>query len=79
MKDYLECRTAKIDVLMNYWEKIEFQIMTNAAPNSKKGIAMDKEAQDFAMKLHRVPEKVRYAMLKKFVNRCRDLHQICFW
>ena len=44
MKDYLECRSAKIDVLMNYWEKVEFQILRDSAPKASKGKKMDENA-----------------------------------
>ena len=41
IQDKLVCKDSKIDVLLNYWEKIEFQIMTMAAPNTIKGKNMD--------------------------------------
>lgn len=55
IRDYLVCRVSKVEVLLNYWEKIEFMIMKAAAPNSKKGKQLDKGAQDFYLKLNRVP------------------------
>ena len=65
MKDYLVCRTAKVDVLMNYYEKLEFQLLSNAT--TKK----DENAKQIMLKLKRVPEDVRYAMFKAFVQRCQ--------
>lgn len=65
MKDYLVCRTAKVDVLMNYYEKLEFQLLSNAT--TKK----DEDAKQIMLKLKRVPEDVRYAMFKAFVQRCQ--------
>lgn len=78
MKDKLVCMGSKVDVLMTYWEKLEFQIMTGAAPNAAKGRPMDEEAQQYAVKFHRVPAEVRRACLAEYVLRCRHLHSICF-
>jgi len=66
IKDKLVCKDSKVDVLLNYWEKVEFQIMTGAAPSAAKGRPMDEESQNFAMKLHRVPMEVRMAVLTEF-------------
>ena len=79
IRDHLVCRCCKVEVLMNYWEKIEFKIMTEAAPNSLKGKRLDVGAQELAMKLHRVPQEIRHAVLHAFVHRCRQLHQIAFF
>lgn len=76
--DKLVCIHSKVDVLVNYWEKMEFQILAGAAPNAAKGRPMDQEAQAFAMKLHRVPAEVRRACLSAYVQCCRRLHAICF-
>ena len=67
MKDYLECRSAKIEVLMNYWEKVEFQILRASAPNTAKGKKRDEDTEAFALKVGRVPARVRHALLKAFV------------
>ena len=79
VKDKLVCKDSKVDVLLNYWEKVEFQLMQNAAPNTAKGRPMDEEGQNFYMKLHRVPIEVREAVLREFTQRCRKIHSICFW
>ena len=78
MKDKLVCKSSKVDVLMNYWEKLEFQMMLETAPNSAKGLGLDQEGQAFIMKLHRVPEEVRRACLSSYVHQCRQLHALCF-
>ena len=78
MKDKLICKDSKVEVLMNYWEKMQFQIMAGAAPNAAKGRPLDEEARTFAMKLHRVPEEVRRACLSAYVQACVRLHSICF-
>ena len=41
IKDFLACRESKVDVLMNYWEKLEFGIINNAAPNTAIGKQLD--------------------------------------
>lgn len=78
MRDKLICKDSKVEVLINYWDKMQFQIMAGAAPNAAKGRPMDEEARTFAMKLHRVPEEVRLALLSAYVQACRRLHAICF-
>lgn len=44
VRDKIVCKDSKKDVLLNYWEKVEFQIMTGAAPNQAKGRPLDEEA-----------------------------------
>ena len=78
MRDKLICTGSKIDVLMNYWEKMVFQIMQNSAPCTAKGRPMDQEGQQFAMELHRVPLEIRRACLSAYVARCRRIHSVCF-
>ena len=79
IKDKLVCKDSKVDVLLNYWEKVEFQILTGAAPNTAKGRPKDEAAEEFAMKFHQVPMDVRMAIFTEYTQRCRKIHSIVFW
>ena len=78
MKDKLVGKGSKVDVLLGYWEKMEFLMMKNAAPDTRKGRPMDQEALDFVGKLTRVPNEIKQAMLGAYVDQCRRLHAIAF-
>ena len=61
MKDKIETKNGKIDVLMNYWDKLYGQIM-NKAIHLK-----DKYTLQLCSNIALIPKKVQYACLRKYI------------
>lgn len=78
MKDKLVCKGSKVDVLLGYWDKMEFQMMGNAAPDTRRGRPLDQGALDLVSKLAAVPVPIKRAMLAAYVAQCRRVHAIAF-
>lgn len=72
MKAQYETRMAKVEVLMNYWGKITYQIWDKAA---KKG---DKVTKEMISLMNAVPRDVKAAVLEAYINRCRQRHNVAF-
>ena len=73
LHDKLIVRFCKVDVLINYWDKF-FGIMTFMA-NFNNDYRMRQIMFDIAQ----IPKEVRYACLKAYVNKCREMYQIAFF
>jgi len=73
IKDGLVTKESKIEVLLNYWDKM-FGVLQSQASKSN-----DKPTNDMCKKLIVIPKEVRYAMLKKYVTQCRNLYTIAFF
>ena len=70
--DTMETKWAKIEVLVNYWDKTISQIQTLAT--KKK----DKCVTTMVGKIMLVPYFVREACLKEYIRACRQLYAIAF-
>ena len=69
----LNTRWAKVDVLVNYWEKLIIHLQLRATEFN------DKECNELCKRLLLVPNEVQYEVLKQWVKGCRDLHAIAFF
>lgn len=72
IKDQLLTRLSKVDVLMNYWDKMLGQIQMKASKTK------DKKATALCRQIILVPKEVQYSILKKYVSACRLLYAIAF-
>ena len=72
MQRQLALRFSKVDVLINYWDKI-VGILTWKSKKYK-----DTKANQFLIKILKVPKKVRLAVLMKWIKKCRMLYSIAF-
>lgn len=61
MKKQVDLRYAKVDVLINYWDKIISQLTIK----SRK--FKDEEANKFVIKILKVKKDVRFACLSKWI------------
>lgn len=64
---------AKIEVLVNFWNKIIWELKTKAI------ILRDKTTSALVTRFLAVPEKVRRDCLSKYLKSCRLLHAIAFF
>ena len=68
----METKHSKVEVLINYWDKMVGVIRTKAT-NFKDKIG-DKLIEDIIL----IPMEVRQAMLLHYCERARQLHNIAF-
>ena len=64
---------SKVDVLINYWEKVIIHIQMNASEKN------DRKCNELCGLILLIPPEVQYEVLKKWVQGCRDLHAIAFF
>ena len=69
----LHVRFYKVDVLINYWDKLFGQITYRAQ------YLDDDKMQQIAFGIAQVPKEVRYEVLKAYVNKCREIYHIGFF
>lgn len=72
MKDQIETKDAKVEVLENYWDKMIGLIQFKATKFN------DKKVTQLFGDIVLVPFEVRRAMLRRFIKMCRQLHSIAF-
>ena len=64
---------AKVEILTNYWNKLSGQMQQKAV------LLQDDETIEMLNKIIRVPGRVREAVLKKFLQKCNELHAVAFF
>ena len=69
----MNCRYAKVDVLLNYWDKLLGHIQFKAT--KRKDEAASKLCQKFML----VPQHVKIHMLRKYIEHCRKTYAIAFF
>ena len=63
---------AKVDVLVNYWAKIMFLFLLSAAQ------LKDQKTTELVTRFGKVPDPVKRAVLRDYLDRCRNQHAIAF-
>ena len=64
---------AKVDVLINYWDKIFGYLQKKASMQF-----YDKNMNSLLKKIIVIDPQVRYEILRRYVKKCRELHSIAF-
>ena len=64
---------AKVEILTNYWNKLSGQMQHKAV------LLQDDDTIAMLNKIIRVPSHIREAVLKKFLQKCNELHAIAFF
>ena len=64
---------AKVEILTNYWNKLSGQLQHKAV------LLQDEDTVEMLNQIIRVPNHIREAMLKKFLQKCNELHAIAFF
>ena len=72
LRHKLETQDAKIDVIMNYWDKIYGKMQLKATKNN------DKKANLLLKKMVLVSHDVKYHCIRKYIKKCKELHAIAF-
>ena len=74
VKFFLRLKTlhSKVDMLINYWDKIVTQVLLEA---SRKG---DLKMKNIINLIMLVPAEVRKACLRQYIAQCRKVHSIAF-
>jgi hypothetical protein len=72
IKDKIATKDSKIEVLINYWDKMVGAIRTKATKFK------DETGDALIQKIILVPNEVRRAVLKHYCDRARQLHNIAF-
>ena len=65
-------REAKVDILVNYWDKMIGQLQTRASE------LRDRKATALCGQIIIVSKCVQRAVLREWVDRCQELHAIAF-
>jgi len=73
LREQLQTRYAKVEVLINYWEKLIIPIQLQATESG------DKNVNELCAQILLIPPEVQYEVLKQWVKGCRDLHAIAFF
>ena len=66
-------QVAKVDVLMNYWDKMYGTIMSRAVE------LKDANCKKLCKELILVPPHIQRVVLREYVDRCQELHAIAFF
>lgn len=69
----MKIRNDKIEVLINYWDKIITKIQFKTG--EKKDIAGDK----LIAKIMFIPEEIIYEALRYYIKKCRYYYNIAFF
>ena len=72
MKDKLQCKHGKVEILINYWDKFYGQIMFRASKIS------DQETIQLMKYIALVPNEVQFDCLHYYVDKCIELQAIAF-
>jgi hypothetical protein len=73
IRDVFACRFGKLEILINYWDKMLGILMT-------KSIHLrDNDFTNYLKKVFVVPDEVRRAALFFYINKCRELNHIAFF
>jgi len=73
LRDQLSIRSAKVEVLHNFWDKMTGIIL-------QKSITLrDEVGQGLIRKMIVAPREVRDSVLQKYINKCRARHTIAFF
>lgn len=72
MRQKLATKYGKIEVLQNQWDKIFGQIQRTATRKN------DDEGDKFCMQVCRIRKYVIEYLLKRYVEKCQELHHIAF-
>ena len=64
--------SAKVDVLINYWNKLQGKLQVHAIAKKDKGFIA------LMNKILMVPKEIKYEVLSHYLRKCFDLHQIAF-
>ena len=71
--DKLESRAAKIEVMLTYWDKLYGKLQIKCTDRG------DKKGNILLSKICTVPREVKYAILKKYITKCAELHAVAFF
>ena len=72
VKKQLALRSAKVDVLMNYWDKMLGKVQYQV---SKKG---DYQANELIKQFMMIPKQIVRAAFTQYINQCRAINAIAF-
>lgn len=72
IKTQIITKFMKVEILLNYWDKIVGQLIVYA------GKYRDKEAKKISRLLSLVQRDIRIEALKRYFVKCKELHMIAF-
>lgn len=72
IKTQLSLKYSKVDVLINFWDKIIGCMIRDKAKFK------DKKADKLTVELTKVPKSIRDACLKKYTDHCKAVYNIAF-
>lgn len=72
IRKQLSLKYSKVDVLINYWDKILGSIIR------EKAKFKDKKAERLTVEFAKVPKNIRDACLKKYIDHCKSVYNIAF-
>lgn len=73
IKSNLVTRYAKVEVLVNYWDKMIGQTQLRASR------LKDKKTSDLCLKIILIPKQIQKAILKNYVTACRNVYAMAFF
>lgn len=73
IKEKLATKYSKIEVLINYWDKMIWHLGIKAPEYG------DVITKQLCRNIILIPKEVRYAVLKQYVSKCSEQHSIAFF
>ena len=73
MKVQIQTKYAKVDVLLNYWDKLYGQMQLKATATG------DTQANEMLAGIAMVPYSIKKKLFTFYIKKCKDLHNVAFF